>query len=55
MTPLAAYYLFVAVENERAAQSTHGIDIRARRPLLLDRLLGLAFVRRGQSRLARAA
>jgi len=53
MTPLAAYYLFTAAENERAAEATRGIDNR--RPSLLDRLLGLAFARRGQSRLARAA
>ena len=55
MTPLAAYYLFTAAENERAAEATRGIDNQARRPSLLDRLLGLAFARRGQSRLARAA
>jgi hypothetical protein len=55
MTPLAAYYLYIAAENERAAKATHGIDIRARRPSLVDRLLGLAFARRGPSPFARAA
>jgi hypothetical protein len=55
MTPIAAYYLFTAVENERAAAAIHGIDGRARRPSLLDRLRGLAFALRGQPRLARPA
>ncbi len=55
MTPLAMYYLFILVENERAAAAAHGIEIRARRPSLLDRLRGLAPARRAQPRLARSA
>ncbi len=55
MTPLARYYLFLLVENEKAAAAAHGIDIRTRRPSLLDRLRGLAPARRGQLRLARSA
>ena len=55
MTPIAAYYLFTAVENERAAAASHGIDIRPRRSPLLQRLRGLALARRVQPRLARSA
>lgn len=55
MTPIAAYYIFIAGEHERAAAATHGIDLRARRPSLLDRLRGLALAFRDQPRFARPA
>jgi hypothetical protein len=55
MTPIAAYYLYTAAENERAAAAAHGIDAHARRPSLMDRLRGLALALRGQSRIARTA
>jgi hypothetical protein len=55
MTPIAAYYLFTALENQRAAAAAHGIDIRRRRPSLLDRVRALALALRGQPRFARSA
>jgi hypothetical protein len=55
MTPIAAYYLFTASENQRAAAAAHGIDIRPRRPSLLDRVRALAFAVRGQPSFARSA
>lgn len=55
MTPLARYYLFIMLENERAAATAHRIEIRSRRPSLLDRLRSLALALRGQPRAARSA
>ena len=55
MTPIAAYYLFTALGNERAAAARHGIDMRPRRSLLPDRLRGLALALRVQPRLAGSA
>ena len=55
MTPIAAYYLFTAVETARAAAASHGIDIHSRRSPLLDRLRGLALALRVPPRLARSA
>ena len=55
MTPIAAYYVFIAVENERAVAASHGLDLRPRRSPLLDRLRGLALALRVQPRLARSA
>jgi hypothetical protein len=55
MTPIAAYYLYVAVESERAASAVHGIDSRKRRRPLLDRLRVLRVASGGQTRLLRPA
>lgn len=55
MTPLARYYLFIVVENDRATAAAHGIDIPTRRPSLLDRIRARAVALRGQPRLARSA
>ena len=55
MTPIAAYYLFTAVENERAAAAAHGIDTRAGRPSLLDRVRTLALALRQRPSLGRPA
>ncbi len=55
MTPLARYYLFIMVENDRATAAAHGIDIPTRRPSRLDRIRGWALARRGQPRVARSA
>ena len=40
MTPIAAYYIYLANENERALKETHKQPVRRRRPSLLDRLVG---------------
>jgi hypothetical protein len=40
MTPVAAYYLFLAEENERAAKRTDAV--RPQGPSLLDRARALA-------------
>jgi hypothetical protein len=55
MTPVAAYYLFKALETERAADAMHGIDGRKRRRPLLDRLRGLKVALGGQPRIPRPA
>ncbi len=55
MTPIAAYYLFTAVENERAAAAAHGIDTRAGRPTLLERIRTLLIALRQRPSLARPA
>jgi hypothetical protein len=47
MTPIAAYYIYIANENERALKETHKQPVRRRRPSLLDRLL--SFVTDGRS------
>jgi hypothetical protein len=55
MTPIAAYYLYVALESERAGSAVHGIDSRKRRRPLLDRLRGLTVALGGQTRVPRPA
>ena len=55
MTPVAAYYIFKALENERDAAAAHGIDARKRRRPLLDRVRGLRVALVGQPRIHRPA
>jgi hypothetical protein len=53
MTPIAAYFLFTAAENERAAAAVHGIE--PNRPSLLVRLRALVAALRAEPALARQA
>jgi hypothetical protein len=41
MSPIAAYYIYTANENARAAERVHAIDARPRGPSLLDRVRAL--------------
>jgi hypothetical protein len=53
MTPVAAYYLFVAEENERAAAKAYRSP--KPRPSLLERLRAVARTLRTKPQVARAA
>ena len=55
MTPIAAYYIYIANENERALAATHKQPVRRRRPSLLDRILGFVADGRSRSSLPRLA
>ncbi len=55
MTPIAAYYIFTANEHERDAVAATGLDPRAGRPSLADRLRALVAALRPQRGLASAA
>ena len=55
MTPVAAYYIFKALETERDAAAVHGIDGRKRRRPLLSRVRGLRVALGGQPRIHRPA
>jgi hypothetical protein len=55
MTPIAAYYIYVANENERAAASAHKQPLRRHRPSLLDRILSRVSDTRAQPSLPRPA
>jgi len=55
MTPIAAYYLYIALETERAASALHGIDTRKRRRPLLESIRGLRVALGGHPRIPRHA
>jgi len=55
MTPVAAYYIFKALETERAAAAMHGIDSRKRRRPLVDFVRGVRVALGGQPRIPRPA
>ena len=55
MTPIAAYYIFVANENERAATGGRRTELRRHRPSLLDRARAIAAGVRQDRSLARSA
>lgn len=55
MTPVAAYYIFKALEKERDAAALHGIDSRKRRRPLFDFVRGLRVALGGQPRSPRPA
>jgi hypothetical protein len=55
MTPIAAYYIFIASENERTTSAGHRLLARRERPSLLDRILSFATGLRSQPSLPRPA
>ena len=58
MTPVAAYYLFLAEENERAAKANRfrpARQPRQSRPSLFDRLRAVASALRTKPSVARSA
>jgi hypothetical protein len=48
MTPIAAYHIYLANENERAVAAAHKQPVRRRRPSLLDRILSVVTDGRSQ-------
>jgi hypothetical protein len=54
MNPIAAYYIFTASEEQRAATAAHGIPLRRRRSLL-ERVQSRAAALRPQGSAARSA
>jgi hypothetical protein len=55
MTPIAAYYIFIANENERASSAAHPLPVRRQHPSLLDRIRSFATGLRAQPSLPRPA
>ena len=55
MTAIAAYYIFIASENERSTSAGHRLPARRQRPSLLDRIRSFATGLRAQPSLPRPA
>jgi hypothetical protein len=54
LSPIAAYYIFMVMEHERAAAAAHGLPPH-RRPSLVDRVRTLTATVRPQGSPARSA
>ena len=55
MTHIAAYYIYIASENERSTSAARRLPARRPRPSLLDRILSFATGLRSQPSLPRPA
>jgi hypothetical protein len=55
MTPIAAYFIFTADEQQRAAAAAHEISARRARPSLFDRVRAVASSLRPRPSLTRPA